>query len=362
MAFRASATYNSGAVAVTSASIPNDPAVQVGDVATLVIANPDPALITTAAAGWTTRVADTVVGTMLYSVFTRTVQAGDTAAAFTLSAGKLVSAVVVWETSNGVDAVGTPQPRPASQATTVAPSMTASSASDTVLAILVEKTTGLNGAPTLSKGTQRAFVEVAAGAVCSITVAEFTPASTTTGDLTATYTTANTNGVGVQVALLPAFATIPIVAASAPTSSASLALNASRPLTLTSPGSALAALVISRAVPLTMSSTATSSAAAPLVRSASLTISSLALSQPFLILGNASPVELSALAEAAASLVLTSIAPLALSVSASSIVRLRLPASAHDSGVTERRSTAGSTESLRLAGPTQALEGAPTYG
>jgi len=339
MAFRASATYNSGAVAVTSASIPNDPAVQAGDVATLVIANPDPALITTAATGWTTRIADTIVGTMLYSVFTRTVQAGDTAAAFTLSAGKLVSAVVVWETSNGVDAIGTPQPRPASQVTTIAPSMTASSASGTVLAVLVEKTTGLNGAPTLSKGTQRAFVEVAAGAVCSITVAEFTPASTTTGDLTATYTTANTNGVGVQVALLPAFATIPIVATSTPTSSANLALNASRPLTLTSPSSALAALVVSRAIPLTLSSAPASLAAALLVRSAALQMSSLALAQPFLVLGNA--------------------APLTLSVAASSGVRLRLP---FDSGVTERRSMAGSTESVRLAGPTQALEGAPTYG
>jgi hypothetical protein len=365
MAFRDSASFEADNTTGSSTiTIPIPGTVQVGDVAVLAITMNATAATTLTATGWTQRVAQTTMGTAAYWVFTRTVQSGDTTVTVTSSVARFFTALAAWWSSPGFDVIGTAQTRPGVQSTTTALSTTSSSGTPQAIAIFVDKTSGLQGAAALSKGTQRAFIESAGSNVnCSVLMMDFAPGATVTGDAVATYAgTANANGAAVQLALLPTSVSIPIVAASNPTSSASLALTASRPLTLTSPGSALAALVISRAVPLTMSSTPTSSAAALLVRSAALQASSLALSQPFLVLGNASPIELSASAGAAASLVLTSTAPLSLSVSAQSIVRLRLPASAHDSGVTERRSTAGSTESLRLAGPTQALEGAPTYG
>jgi hypothetical protein len=162
--------------------------------------------------GWSTVLPPRTSGNMGTALLARVVGASDSATVtVTLGNTRLVTAALAWYSeASGTGVVGTPFDRPASQATTTATGLTAGAAGRTVLLAYAERTVTAGTTVSLSAGTQRRYVEGTGGTDTTSLLADLVAAGTATGDVTATYSSASANGVGVQVELLPTGGAVPV--------------------------------------------------------------------------------------------------------------------------------------------------------
>lgn len=191
-----------------------------GDIGIVMLGAPSPTLrVITPPAGWSVVSASAVYNNMCVAIYQRIYQAGDpSTVAFASTVADLWAMAGVWldgTVVQSLDVIGTVGSRGGSSTLTTAPALTASAAGEIILAIFGERSTAITTA-TVSVGTQDFYQEYIAS-TCSFLISEQTAGSTAVAAVTATYTGASGNGMGLQVALTPVPTTPPAVQTWVPT-------------------------------------------------------------------------------------------------------------------------------------------------
>lgn len=152
---------------------------------------------------------------MCFAVLARKfVSSTDAGAPVTIQLGGsryITAAAAWWSGVDSVDNVGVVGTREgASSGTTTAPGvLTRAVNGETVVLLYAERSPTAGTSATLSEGLQRIFLEGSGQSTCSVLIGDVIwPNFGTTDDIVATYNTPSTNGMAVQIALLPLNATV----------------------------------------------------------------------------------------------------------------------------------------------------------
>lgn len=220
--FRDGATFDGGNTNVDNFSITPPATVKNGDyglfLVTWVAQGSEPVTCTAASLdpdgvtlhAWDVIEAAQQSNQMCFAVFARKfVNATDAGAPVTVQLGGsryITAAAGWWSGADSIDNVGVVGARGgASSASTTAPGVLTKAVNGETIALLFgERSPTVGTVATLSEGTQRLFLEGSGSSTCSALVADVIwPNFGVSDDVSATYNTPSTNGIGVQVALLP---------------------------------------------------------------------------------------------------------------------------------------------------------------
>jgi hypothetical protein len=181
---------------------------QTGDPTTCVASSLDPDGITIHT--WDVLVPVQQSNQMCFAIFGRKfVNATDAGIPVTVQLGGsrfITAAAGWWSGVDSVDNIGTVGARAgASSADTLAPGvLTKAVNGETVVQLFAERSPAVGTLATLSEGKQRIFLEGSGSSTCSVLISDVIwPNFGVSDDVTATYNTPSTNGIGVQIALLP---------------------------------------------------------------------------------------------------------------------------------------------------------------